>query len=117
MDKIYSITNPDVPALQVSPVERVSAGQDSISAQPQQQHAAQANPAVGLSAAIEQINDFIQFARRDLVFSVDDATQQTIVTVVDAQTQEVIRQIPTEEVLAIAARLGEARGLLFEDKA
>jgi flagellar protein FlaG len=40
-----------------------------------------------------------------------------VVAVVDAETQEVIRQIPSEEVLAIAARLDEARGLLFEGKA
>ena len=88
-----------------APVDR---GQAELKAQPVAE--------IPLAEAVERINDFIQIARSDLVFSVDESTGRTVVSVVDAQTQEVIRQIPSEEVLAIAARLDEARGLLFEGK-
>lgn len=117
MDKITASTDL-LPALQVSPVERAAPvrGGATADASSQQEQAVSQAP-VALATAVEQINDFIQIARRDLVFSVDERTGQTVVSVVDAQTQEVIRQIPSEEVLAIAARLDEARGLLFEDKA
>ena len=80
----------------------------------EQPHEASADQVV---AAISKINDFIQITRRDLQFSVHDETGLTVVKVLDSDTQEVIRQIPAEEVLAIAANLEEVRGLLFQAKA
>lgn len=79
-------------------------------------------PATDISAeqvveAIGKINDFIQITRRDLQFSLHEETGVTVITVLDAETEEVIRQIPAEEVLAVAANLEEIRGLLFRAKA
>lgn len=73
--------------------------------------------AENVAAAVEKINDFIQITRRDLQFSVDDETGRTVVKVLDSETDEVIRQIPAEEILTIAANLDEVRGLLFKAKA
>jgi len=47
-------------------------------------------------------------------FSVDVAAGQVILLVVDKQTQEVIRQIPPEEFLAISSRLEDLRGLILD---
>ena len=70
-----------------------------------------------LSGAVSQIRDFVHMVRRELQFSVDENTGRTVVTVRDAQTEEVIRQIPAEEVLNIAARLEEVNGVLFRGRA
>ena len=70
-----------------------------------------------LDRAVDQINDFVQVVKRDLEFSVDDNTGRTIITVFDADTQEIIRQIPPEKVLAVAENIREVRGLLFEGEA
>ncbi|MDN3518273.1 flagellar protein FlaG [Aquisalimonas lutea] len=70
-----------------------------------------------LGQAVQQINDAVQVVRRDLEFSVDDETGKAVVKVLDARSDEVIRQIPAEEILAIAENLEEMRGMLFSDEA
>lgn len=50
----------------------------------------------------------------DLQFSVHKASGRTVVTVKDALTGEVIREIPPSELLNLAARLDEMVGLLFD---
>jgi len=42
---------------------------------------------------------------RNLTFSVDENTDRSVVTVLDANSGDVIRQIPSEDVLALAERI------------
>lgn len=58
-----------------------------------------------LDQAVSQLNDFVQNVQRDLQFEVNNELGQTIVRVVDQQTQEVIRQIPDEVALRLAENL------------
>lgn len=58
-----------------------------------------------VTQAVEKINEFIQVVQRDLRFSVDEATGRTVITVLDAETQEIIRQIPPEEALSIVENI------------
>ena len=58
-----------------------------------------------LDDAVSQLNDFIQAVQRDLQFEVDSELGETIVRVVDQQTQEVIRQIPDEVAMRLAEKL------------
>jgi flagellar protein FlaG len=52
-----------------------------------------------------------------LSFSIDGDTQQTVVRVVDSQTGDLIRQIPSQEVIDIAKAMGRAQGLLLRQEA
>jgi len=70
-----------------------------------------------LNKMVESLNQNLQVLRRDLQFSVDDTSGQTVVKVLDAETEEVIRQIPSEEVLDLQKRLEEAAGVIFRGKA
>jgi flagellar protein FlaG len=63
------------------------------------------NQAENLQVAVSQINDYVQSLQRNLQFTVDDITGKDIVTVVDTETEQVIRQIPSEEVLEVARRI------------
>lgn len=74
-------------------------------------------PDNNLEQALKKLNDFVNTASRDLTFSVDKDTDIAVVKVVDRQTQEVIRQIPSEEVIQIAKVLDKLQGLLVRDKA
>ena len=68
---------------------------------------------------VARLNEYVQNIRRRLEFRVDESTKRTVVTVIDHDTQEVIRQIPTETALKMAQRLSmmnEHAGLLFEDR-
>ena len=51
-----------------------------------------------------------------LSFSVHKATGQTVVTVVDKETEKLIREIPSEELLNLADKMGEMVGILFDKK-
>jgi len=46
----------------------------------------------------------------DLVFQVDKSTGTFLFKIVDSKTKEVIRQVPSEEVLAMARKLRELSG-------
>jgi flagellar protein FlaG len=67
--------------------------------------------------AVEEMQRNISSSSTDLQFSVDSATGRTIVSVVDAETKEIVRQIPTEEVMKLAHALDRMQGLLFKGKA
>lgn len=79
------------------------------------------NSAGELQQAVTQMNDFVQNLQRDLRFEVDDDLGRTVISVVDSETKEVIRQIPPETVLERARRLQAqdkaAEGLLFREQA
>ena len=74
-----------------------------------------------LKQAVTELNQHIQNIERDLFFSVDDSSGRTIVKVVNSETEEVIRQIPSEEVLRISRsiheQMGDISGLIFETSA
>lgn len=67
--------------------------------------------------AIEEVRKVVAPVAQDLKFSLDQQTGKTVVTVVDSATNEVIRQIPGEEMLAIARALGKLEGLLLNHTA
>lgn len=75
-----------------------------------------------LDRVTSELKDFAQNMQRDLNFHVDDITGRVVIRVVDATTDEVIRQIPQEEVLALARRLTDMleatpKGVLLEGEA
>lgn len=56
---------------------------------------------------VEQMNDFISSINKGLSFRVDEASGRDVVTIYEADTGDIIRQIPDEEVLEIVRRLRE----------
>jgi flagellar protein FlaG len=72
-----------------------------------------------IEEALQRVRESLKpVASNNLEFSIDDTTGQTVVKVVDSSTKELIRQIPSEEMLAIAQALdGEIKGLLVRNKA
>lgn len=70
-----------------------------------------------LDDAVSQLNDYVQNVQRDLQFEVDNESGQTVVRVVDQQTQEVVRQMPDEVALRLAEKLQQDEPLtLFNIK-
>lgn len=58
-----------------------------------------------LETAVQEVESFIQVQNRDLQFTIDEETKRSVVTVKDSQSGDVIRQIPSEEVLKLAERI------------
>ena len=124
MPKVDTVQTPKpgasvaAPAKSAKPdqVERYQALHQTGQVPPAEQEAKKIDEAE-LSQAVKQINDFVQDIQRDLEFSVDDDTGRTVIRVYDSKTDELIRQIPNEEVLELAKNLKETNGLLFNAKA
>ena len=58
-----------------------------------------------------------QVRQRALEFSIDEGSGRTVIKVIDKETEAVIRQIPSEEVLELSARLRRGDGLLVNVQA
>jgi len=67
--------------------------------------------------ASEFVKKFHQGAESSLRFEVNDDIGKMIVKVVDIQTKEVIRQIPSEEMIQIAKTLDKLQGMLIRSSA
>jgi flagellar protein FlaG len=80
-------------------------------------------PAVSQSVSRQDIENqakalektFLAFNRR-VVLSVNDAINQVIIKVVDAETDKVIKEIPAEEIQHLIAKIKETIGLLVDEK-
>lgn len=67
--------------------------------------------------AVTRLKEFVQPFNNGLQFSIDEDTGKTLVKVIDLQTKEVIRQIPSQEAIDIAKALDKLQGLLIHNKA
>ena len=74
---------------------------------------------ISLESAVTKLNDYVQTVNRTLAFSIDEDSGQTVVRVFNRDTDELIRQIPAEHTLKLAAALEKhsTQGVLFEAKA
>lgn len=70
-----------------------------------------------IKQVVEEIRKSLsQTAANNLQFSIDDETGQTIVRVTDKQTGELIRQIPSEELVELAKSLDRMQGMLLRQQ-
>lgn len=71
-----------------------------------------------LEQALRDMSELINVSDPpQLAFSIDDTTEKPVVRVTDASTGELIRQMPSEEALAIARSLDKLQGLLIKQEA
>ena len=70
-----------------------------------------------VEAAATSVREFVQPINSNLEFSVNDDTGQLVVKIIDRATKEVIRQMPSEEMLAIAKALDSIKGLFVKQTA
>ena len=71
-----------------------------------------------LQNVVKRLNENVQMVNRDLQFSVDEQSGRSVIRVVNAETQELVRQIPSEEILRISKYIKEqtadVSGLIFQ---
>lgn len=71
-----------------------------------------------LQSAVSKLQDYVQNYQRKLSFSVSEETGRTIIKVYDAETDELIRQIPPEETLRLAELIdSQPDGLFVQERA
>jgi flagellar protein FlaG len=72
-------------------------------------------PAADIEGTVRRLNELMAERERSLSFHVDEFSGRTVITVLDATTREVVRQIPSEEVLALARAI-ESSGALLDTR-
>ena len=70
-----------------------------------------------LEQAADNLNKHVQNLKRDLHFSVNDDTGETVIRVVDSESQKTIRTIPSDEFLSMSQHLNQTMGLLLNASA
>ncbi|MDP4029596.1 MAG: flagellar protein FlaG [Gallionella sp.] len=71
-----------------------------------------------VKSAVENINKVLKQSDKSLEFSVDESTKKQMFKLTDMSTGDVIRQYPTEEMLAISRAIDTVQqGLLLRQEA
>lgn len=65
---------------------------------------------------VEEMNNIVDLLDRDIAFKLHDKTKQLMVQIIDVKTQEVIKEMPPEELLDLIARIEEMVGLIIDEK-
>lgn len=111
------------PELPKSPHERGRPVQPASSgAKPQARPAPEAPPREESpperDAVESKVNDFnrglASLSQTKVRFRVDPGLDELLVSVVDMDTDEIVRQIPSEEMVEIAQRMREIQGILLD---
>jgi flagellar protein FlaG len=106
-----------VPA-QESKVVAAESKQPATTAKVAQQQAKAEPNAKELKLLTDELQRRVGGVDSQLLFSIDQTTGSSVVKVMDRATQEVIRQIPSEEMLQIAKGLDRYKeGMLISSKA
>lgn len=69
-----------------------------------------------LDEAVAALNKFIKPLNSAIEFSIDEDSGRTLVKVVDTETNDVLRQFPSKEALAISQSLDKFSGLLVREQ-
>jgi len=84
------------------------------------QSTSQPSQAEQLKTAVGQINEYVRSFRTDLQFVVDEESGRSVVKVIDTESGELVRQIPSEQVLAVSraieSNLKSSSGIILQDK-
>ncbi|MFT3757621.1 flagellar protein FlaG [Thauera sp.] len=110
--RILSQATQTAPQAAAPSPEAVAVGAPPVTTAAVQQPSAQQ-----ITQAVDEMRAAIAPVAQNLQFSIDQDIGRTIVKVVDASTDEVIRQIPSEEIVAIAKAMDKLQGLLIKQEA
>jgi flagellar protein FlaG len=66
-----------------------------------------------VQAAAQAVNETLSSLHQQVEFRMDPDTKSIVIRLVDKQENRVLRQVPSEEMLAIARSLDRMRGLLL----
>jgi len=68
-----------------------------------------------LERTIESLNVDLKLSETNLSFAVDKISDRVLVSVVNEDTGETVRQVPAEAILKVAHNIEALKGVLFDD--
>jgi flagellar protein FlaG len=71
---------------------------------------------ISLEKALEQANDKLKAWSTGMRFDVDEDTQRIVISIVNTDTCEVLRTVPSEAVLRVAKMIVQLQGVSVDTK-
>ena|SRR5690606_1514457 len=113
-DVTFTANRPE-PAVQVTHTEAARNGGNATSRHGGAQ--GQGATSGSMEEAFEEINSAMEAWATGMRFELDEDTQQMVVSIIDTKSGDVLRQIPSEEVLHVAKMIAQFQGKLVSVKA
>lgn len=70
-----------------------------------------------IEETVESLNQAMRFLERGINFAIDENSERTVIKVFDKETNDLIKQIPSEDLLKVIEHMNKMQNLLFETKA
>jgi len=102
--------------LKEAPLLRSAPATTPVAEPPVQPETPNEPPLPTVEKATEGVNAFLKSNGSHIQFAVHSGTNRMMVEVIDDTTKEVIRTIPSKEVLDLAAKIDEMVGLLLDER-
>ncbi len=96
--------------------EQIDSGRKSAKEEPQESQGNSDAKNIQAEEILTKIKGLTENGLYSVRFEHDDRSKEMIVKIVDNKTQEVIRQVPADELLGVRAALAELQGNLVDTK-
>lgn len=107
IEKMSSQPGPRISELDMKPIK---------STEPNKEVQTPSLPKEEIEKVVNGINDFLQPANTHIEFQLHEKLNEYYVTVVDNQTKEIVREIPSRKMLDLYAAMTEFLGFVVDKK-
>ena len=108
-DSTKAIALENITAVEVRKSEELSkkleVNQEQLNKDKIAEEAESLEQSVNVSDAMKTISEFINMPVRTVNFTQDDGSEKTVIKIFDSESNELIKQFPSEEILSIAQRI------------
>jgi len=108
-DPTKAIALENITALEVKKSEelfkKTDMSEDQLKKDKKAEEAESLEQSVNVSDAMKTISEFINMPVRTVNFTQDDGSEKTVIKIFDSESNELIKQFPSEEILSIAQRI------------
>lgn len=70
-----------------------------------------------VKGAVDDLNKVMDSSAQNIQFSMDQDSGKIVVKVMNTETKEILRQMPSQEALALSKNIARLQGLVIHDKA
>jgi len=85
--------------------KKLEINQEQLNKDKLAQEAESLDQSVNVADAMKTISEFINMPVRTVNFTQDDGSEKTVIKIYDSESNELIKQFPSEEILSIAQRI------------
>jgi flagellar protein FlaG len=93
-------------------IENTQAKENAGSAQTDKQHMSTEE----VKEVVESFQEMSETIQTKLSFSVDEENNEIVVKIFDKESEELIRQFPSDEMLSLQDKMSDLAGFLFDQK-